>query len=105
MNEFQVYLSDSPFITFRGQKTASLAFEAEIDDILGMLELLDNLDVLTLVQFAAVSIDRLPRYGPHEINVGYVVAKQAQVDQEITEIKGRLNDETSKYNNQVQIIL
>jgi hypothetical protein len=90
MNEFQVYLSDSPFITFRRQTTARPAFEAEIDDILGMLELLDNLDVLTLVQFAAASIDRLPRYGPNEINVCSVADKQAQVDQEITEIKGRL---------------
>jgi hypothetical protein len=66
-----------------------------------MLELLDNLNVLTLVQFAAASIDRLPRYGPNEINVCSVADKQAQVDQEITEIKGRFHDETSKCNNQV----
>jgi hypothetical protein len=55
INEFQVYLSDSPFTTLRRRTSARSAHEAEIDDILGMLELLDNLNVLSPIQFAADS--------------------------------------------------
>ena len=101
MNEFQIYLSDSPYMTLRRQTSARPAHEAEIDDILGMLDLLDNLNVLSQIQFVAVSIDRIPRYGPNEINICTVVDRQICVDQELTEIKNILHDETTKYSNQV----
>ena len=48
-----------------------------------MLELLDNLDVLSSVQFAAVSVDRLPKYGPNEINVCTVADRQLHIDSEL----------------------
>jgi hypothetical protein len=57
MSEFEVYLSDCQYTTARRQTTTRPAHYAEIEDILGMLELLDNLNVLGLIQVAAVSID------------------------------------------------
>ena len=47
--------------------------QQEIEDILWMLHLLDNSNVLSAIQFVAVSIDRLPKYGPNELNVCAVV--------------------------------
>ena len=64
------------YITTRRQTTTRTAHEAEIEDILCMLNLLDNSNVLSAFQLVAVSIDRLPKYGPNEINVCAVVERQ-----------------------------
>jgi hypothetical protein len=87
---FETHLVDCQFTTSRRHTSTRSAHEAEIDDILGVLELLDNLNVLCLVQFAAVSIDRLPKYGPNEINVCTVVDRQQQIDKELNDLKETL---------------
>jgi hypothetical protein len=56
----------------------------------GIVELLDNQNVLGAVQFAAVSIDRSPKYGPNEINVCTVVDRQQQIDKELNDLKEAL---------------
>jgi len=43
--------------------TSRTTHEAEMGDILCVLELLDNANVLNPIQFVAVSIDRIPKYG------------------------------------------
>jgi ribosome-associated translation inhibitor RaiA len=101
LKEFSIYLTDSSFITPRRQTTTRPAHAAEIDDILGMLESLDNLNVLSSIQFVAASLDRLPRYGPNEINVCTVVDKQLHVEQQLTELTLNVQNETSKCYNQV----
>ena len=51
--------------------------------MLTVLDLLDNLNVLSLMQFAAVSIDRIPKHAHNEIIVCAVVDRQICVDQEL----------------------
>jgi hypothetical protein len=92
LREFATYVSGCPHAVARRQTSTRSAHEAEVDDILGILESLDNLDVLKLVQFAAISMDRLPKYGPNEINVCSIVDRQQLIDQEVAEIKGSLHE-------------
>jgi hypothetical protein len=75
MREYEIYLTGSQYVTPRRQTATRSAHDAETDDILGMLESLDNLNVLDSVRFVAAYIDRLPKYGPNEINVCTVVDK------------------------------
>ena len=81
-NEFQIYLNDSPYVTLRRQTSARSAHEAEIDDILGMFDVLDNLNVLSSIQFAAMTLDRIPKHVPNAINIYTVVNRQICVDQD-----------------------
>lgn len=86
-SQFKNHLVGCPFITSRRHTTSRPAHDAEIEDILGILEFLDNANVLCTVQFAAVAIDRLPKYGPNEINICTVVDRQQQIDKELNELK------------------
>jgi len=55
-----------------------------------MLELLDNGNVLNRNRFAAMSLDRLPRYGPNEINICAVVDRQQILDTQIEGVTRQL---------------
>jgi hypothetical protein len=98
ISAFEIYLSGCQYTTARRQTTTRPAHDAEIEDVLGMLELLDNLNVLGSIKFAAVSMDRLPKDGPNEINICTVVDRQLHIDQELTELKSALH-ETAAYNS------
>lgn len=87
LSQFEAHLTSCQFVTNRRHTSTRPAHEAEAEDILGMIELLDNLQVLGSVQFAAVSMERLPKYGPNEINVCTVVDRQIQIDKELNELK------------------
>jgi hypothetical protein len=91
LNAFPTELTDCQFKTARRHSTARSAHDAEVEDILNILELLDNGNVLDRYQFAAMSLDRLPKYGPNEINVCAVVDRQLIVAQELAELKDRFN--------------
>lgn len=90
-NQFDSYLSGCQFVTSRRHTSSRPAHDAEAEDILGILELLDNLHALGSVQFAAVSIDRIPKYGPNEVNVCAVADKQIHIDKELAELKEALH--------------
>ena len=64
-----------------------------------MLDLLNNLNVLNHIQFAAVSLDRIPKYGSNEINVCSVIDKQSHMDTELNELKNQLQDVSIRHNN------
>ena len=66
---FSHQLSDSSFVTERRASTSRPAHEAELDDVLGIIDYLDSKDMLKTVSFAAVDLSRLPGYGPEETNI------------------------------------
>jgi hypothetical protein len=72
--------SDNPWSTERRNSTSRPAHEAELDDIIDMLHEMDRLDILTNKLFAAVDVDKIPKFGPEELNVGYVVDRQVKMD-------------------------
>jgi hypothetical protein len=90
LNAYVPELEDSQYKTARRHSTTRSAHDAEVEDILCMLELLDNGNVLHRNQFTAMSLDRLPRYGPNEINICAVVDRQLNTDKDLAEMKDKL---------------
>jgi hypothetical protein len=117
LSQFETQHTSCQYATNRCHTTRP-AHEAEAEDILGMIELLDNLHVLDTIQFAAVSMERLHKYGPNEVNICTVVDKQLQIDKELNALKDaklnavcdkttdavskRLNSVTDTFNEQLR---
>ena len=57
-----------------------------------MLELVDNLDINNKVCFTAATIDRLPHYGPNEINICAIADKQSHLDDLIGSLNKKLDE-------------
>jgi len=69
-------VSNCEFVSDRRASTQRSASDAEADDIIHLMEILDNSSALQRVKFAASSLDRFPKYGPEEVNICAVVDKQ-----------------------------
>jgi hypothetical protein len=98
LSQFETHLTSCQRATNRRHTTTRPAHEAEAEDILGMIELLDNQQILGTIQFAAVSMERLPKYGPNEVNVCTVVDRQLQLDKELNVLKDALVNNDAKLN-------
>ena len=99
-------LAESPFITKRRDSSARSQQEAEFDDIIGMLDLVDrsDSDPLANVSFVAAKLDRLPKYGPEELNLYALRDRQSSTDIIVTELKDKVqNLESSKTIDMVQM--
>jgi hypothetical protein len=81
--EFCSHLADCKFMTVQRQSSTCSARDAEAEDILGMIEILDDLNMLDNIKFTAAALDRLPQYGPNEINVCTVADNQKKLDQDL----------------------
>ena len=86
VKRFQTQLALSPLIAERRNSSVRLAHEAEFDDIVGIMDLLDATNDLSQVQFVALNLDILPKFGPEELNVASVVERQVRVEQSVKEI-------------------
>jgi hypothetical protein len=75
-----------PLVSERRNSTTRSAQDAELDDIIGIFDMLDVQGALNNVLFAAVRLDNLPKFGPEEINVAYVVERQARVESAINNV-------------------
>jgi len=94
INLFPVELADCPLKVGRRHSATRSAHDAAIEDIIRMLELLDNMNVLSRVSFSACNLDRLPKYGPEEVNVCTIADKQTRLDNKIVELTNQLNTVT-----------
>jgi hypothetical protein len=92
ISEFQSKVTAHPSLTERRGSSARSAHEAELDDILTLLDHIDRDDSLHAVQFVAADFDRLPKYGPEETNIGYVIERHVKLDATVT----RLTDEMTE---------
>ena len=79
------------YLTERRTSTQRSASDAEVDDIIHLFDVLDSCDSLKELQFAALSYDRLPKYGPEEINVCTVVDKQIHTDSKLIELCAKVD--------------
>jgi hypothetical protein len=82
-------LVGTPYTTGRRGSTARPQHEAELDDVVNALDFIDNKDLLSSVRFVAETLDRVPKYGPEEINVCAVVDRQRVADGQIMDLVGR----------------
>lgn len=100
LNEYSLQLTDCSFKTARRQSNTRSAHDAEVEDILGMLELLDNSNSLSNVSFTAATLDRLPHYGPNDINICAIVDKQLQLEKQLSSLNSTLEEKL--VNNSVE---
>jgi hypothetical protein len=78
--EFDDVLLDCPFRVTRRHSQARSAHDAEVEDILAIFDVLDNRDILKEVCYAAAQLDRLPKYGPTEINLCHIADNQSRLE-------------------------
>jgi len=84
------YLSGCEFITKRSNSTQRTAGVAEAEDITELLNILDNLNVLSMVQFGALLYSRLPKYGPEDLNICAIAEKQVSTDNSIAVLSAKV---------------
>ena len=68
------------------------AHEAELDDIIGLLDILHDHGHVQHLQFVAADLERLPRFDPKELNIGAVVDRLQKTDI----IVGKLSSEVEQ---------
>ena len=99
VTSFATSLVGCEYITERRNSKQRTASDAEVEDIVEILSTLDNIGVLCNIRFAALQYDRLPRYGPEELNVCAVVDRQVVTDNNVAALTARVesmsNDSSS----------
>lgn len=93
---FKEQLSDCP-MPDRRNSSSRPAHEAEVDDILSIFEVLDNMNMIQdeYYLFAATNHERLPKYGPEEVNICTVVDKQVQLDMKMANLTTKFGEVSS----------
>ncbi len=86
VQEFQSVAGVSQFITERRSSSARPAHEAELEDILGIMDVADTKHVLTSYAFVASNFMVMPKYGPEEVNLVVVVDRQVQMKDAIANL-------------------
>jgi len=87
---FESSLNGSEAVTERRNSVQRTASTAEVEDITDILDLLDNLGVLDKVTFGAVQYNRLPRYGPEDLNICAIADKQVSTDNSISALSAKV---------------
>ena len=90
IDQFAAMLTDCPLTVAQRHSVARAAHDAEAEDIIKLMEMLDNLDALNKTRFAAIAKDRLPNYGPEEINIYAVVDIQQIMESKIEDATRQL---------------
>ena len=87
---FHDNLKDTVLATERRSSSSRPAHEAELEDVTGMLDLLDTKDLLNTVTFAAVNLGRVPGYAPEETNLCSIIERHAKLDTVVTDLTKRV---------------
>jgi len=86
VSKFYQQLGSSMLTAERRNSATREAHEAEIEDIIGMFDLLDTSNVLSDHKFVAMKLDNLPKYGPEEINPAALVERQVRTEATVKDI-------------------
>jgi prefoldin subunit 5 len=78
--------------TDRRSSTARSAHEAELDDVIAMLDLLDEKHLLSSTLFVAADLEHLPKYGPEEVNICTVVANHQKLSHNVDKLAAELDN-------------
>jgi len=84
-------LIDSPLVADRRSSSTRASHDAEIDNILHLMDILDLQSEYSHFQFVACNLDNLPKFGPDMINIAAVVNRQARVDASVQDISSRVH--------------
>jgi len=88
---FESSLSGCEAITERRNSTQRTASVAEAEDITDILDVLDNAGVLDSVTFGAAQYNRLPRYGPEDLNICAIADKQVLTENSISVLTAKVD--------------
>jgi len=93
-----VLTTDCGFLAERRNSLQRSACGVEVEDIMGLFNVLDSRDLLCDTKFVALAYDRLPRYGPEELNVCAVVDRQLDTENKILNLSSRVESFISDTN-------
>jgi len=93
VSSFAVSLTDCPLRAERRKSATRDVFEAEVDDIIGIFDYIDQSfqSALNSVIFAATDFDRVPKYGPEELNICAVVDKQCETEARLDSLTSQIS--------------
>ena len=95
-------LTDCPHKVERRKKSTSRSVhDAETDDILSIMAFLDQRSLLTDVKFVAFDLDRLPKYGPEELNICSIADKQETLNGRLVDLSNRFDALDTRVTNTV----
>jgi hypothetical protein len=77
---------DCPFRVERRKSSTRPAHDVETENVMGIFDILDRMHLLDEITFAAVAIDRIPKYGPEETNIAMLVNKHTRLESAVAEI-------------------
>jgi len=75
-HEFSTVLINCLLVTERRSSNARQAHEAEVEDIIGIFDVLDAQHMLDRYLFTAVDLRKLPKVAPEESNLGAVAERK-----------------------------
>jgi len=84
-------LIDSPLVADQRSSLTRASHEAEFDEILNLIDILDSQSEFIRLKVVASNLDNLPKFGPEEINIAAVVG-QARVEASVQDILSRVHD-------------
>ena len=91
VSNFAAELNDCPHKAERHKSSARTVKEAELDDIFGIIDFLDVNSKMNTV-FAAVNLERIPKYSPQDINMTAIVDKHVELGTSIAVVAREVKD-------------
>jgi len=96
IKEFQSTIGVTQFATERRNSTARQAHEAEVEDVIAILDIVDTKNGLSDYVFVASNLHLMPKYGPEEINLAVVVDRQVHMDVAIANLSASVEQLTTR---------
>ena len=101
VQEFNSVTGVTQWLTDRRNSSVRPAHEAELDDIVGMLDAVDTMHALQGYLFVAANLQAMPKYGPEEINLAVVADRQVKMDGAINELSSAVKKNSDTICQQV----
>ena len=89
---FATDLTDCPLKAERRKSTSRGVNEAEVEDVVGIFDHLDQRSSLLKATFVAANLERLPKYGPKEINICTIAGNQSELGISIASLANRVDE-------------
>lgn len=106
---FNNVVNKSQFVADRRNSTTRSASEADLDDIIGLLDIIEQNKADDKILFVAVNLDSIPKAAPDDLTLRTIAEKQNQIEVAVDEISiftqqshNNINTNVSTQLNQMQ---
>jgi len=100
--EFSTVLANCPLLTERRSSAVRQVHEAEVEDIIGIFDVLDTQHMLDRYVFTAIDLRKLPKFAPEESNLGAVAERQVQLESSVEKLMQCVSQLQEKVNTESQ---